>query len=163
MKVCKPFVSRLWTSLCITINTHKWILWAVLWVIQWTVSQSSLWTNETNKSSRNWFVHRVKLILQSNMQMSIHKLFVDFCEHFTKPSKPFCKVLYLYVYKFHFKTVTLFMIYCYKTYSSLNTTVLQSTNVFFPPKCFGQQSTAVFLLPKFYAIQYISLALSSTV
>ena len=48
MEVHKLFVYHLWTSLCVTINKYKWMSWAPVWVIQWTDSQSSSWTNEGN-------------------------------------------------------------------------------------------------------------------
>ena len=42
-----------------------------------------------NKSLCNWFVHRVKLMLQSNVQMSIHKLLANLCKLLTNLSKLF--------------------------------------------------------------------------
>ena len=116
MEVHKLFGNRLWTSLCVTINKYKWMSWAALWVIQWTDSQSSSWTNEANVISH----HAIGLCTMLNLYCKVMcrwaftnclQTFVNTSQSWANLSKPFCKVPYLYVYKFHFKTVALFIIY----------------------------------------------------
>ena len=100
------FTNHLWTLLCVIIYRYKWVSLTASWVMthelvcdphsNYNTTHEAVHELMNNNlltwSLCNWFVHGIKLISWSDVQMSIRKQFANLRDLLANLSKLFCKV-----------------------------------------------------------------------